>query len=34
MGEFTYNDLGKKLLDTNKIKSINVKTKADIKKNS
>ena len=31
-GEFTNNDLGKKLLDTNKIKSINVKTKADLKK--
>ncbi len=32
MGEFTYNESGNKLLDTNKIKSINVKTKADIKK--
>ena len=32
VGEFTYNDLGKKLLDVNNIKSINVKTKADIKK--
>ena len=31
-GEFTYNELRNKLLDINKVKSINVKTKADIKK--
>ena len=31
-GQFISNDLGKKLLDTDKIKSINVKTKADLKK--